>query len=198
MRPKHDRCTLQLARSTCAFATKKLRDLRSRFAQLARLLVVVAERREQLDRVGPRRAVLQADDREPPHRLVAVVREQLVQQRADVVDDAGMVAREQLEREQRRAAARPGSRPRARAAAARSSAEAKLADRAVGDRPLAKVGRRAPAPRARRPTRAQLRELALVALLGELRRPGPRRRRASSALRIGRGVARRRRSPTGG
>jgi len=50
--------------------------------------------------------VVETDDREPADCLVVVVRGELVEKRAHVVDEPGMLAREELERDQRRAAAR--------------------------------------------------------------------------------------------
>src|SRR5262249_19969776 len=85
---------------------ERLGDLRGRVAELATLLVVLGERDQDPDRVLLRRTVLQCDDGEPADGVVPVARDQLVQQRANGVDDTGMLAREALEREQRRAAAR--------------------------------------------------------------------------------------------
>ena len=56
------------------------------------------------DRVALRRPVAQADHREPPHRRVRVARRELVQERTERVDVARVVAREALERDERRAA----------------------------------------------------------------------------------------------
>ena len=50
--------------------------------------------------------MVEADHGQPAHGLVVVVRGQLVQERAQVVDEPGMVTREELERDERRAAAR--------------------------------------------------------------------------------------------
>jgi hypothetical protein len=49
--------------------------------------------------------VVEADHGEPAHGLVVIVRGQLVKERAHVVDEPGMLAREELERDQRRATA---------------------------------------------------------------------------------------------
>ena len=84
-----------------------------------------------------------------------------------VVDVAGVVAREPLEREQRRAAHRGAVVLEPAPQELLLRAEPELADRAVGDRALAKVRS------ARRrlelvvPLRAQLRQLTLLPLLGE-------------------------------
>ena len=123
---------------------------------------------------------------------------QLVQQRAHVVHVARMVARELLEREQRRAAHGRAVVLEPAAQQLLLRAEPELADRAVRDRALAEVRR------ARRgfelvvPLRAQLRQLALVALLRE--RVGLSRsfgERVIGAAGYG-AAARRRRSPTAG
>ena len=143
-----------------------------------------AETLEQHDRLALRRAVLQAEDREPAHGGVAVRRRHRVQQRADAVDRARMVARQELEREQRRAA-------RGRALVVEPApqqlllrAPAELADRAERDGALAEVG----APRGRlelvAPLRAQIGELALRARPARGRLPAPPRLRARSLLRL--------------
>jgi hypothetical protein len=84
-------------------------------------------------------AVLQADDRQPADGLVLVGGRQPVKGRANRVDRPRRVAREQLEGDQRRA-------PAGRALVVEPAgeqldllAEAELADRAVGDCPLAVV-----------------------------------------------------------
>src|SRR5207244_157123 len=61
---------------------------------------------EQDDRLALRRAVLEAEDRQTAYSCVVVRRAEPVQQRAHAVHRARMVAREQLEGEHRRAAAR--------------------------------------------------------------------------------------------
>ena len=128
------------------------------------------------------------DDRQPPHGLVAVVRHQLVQQRPHVVDDAGMVARELLEREQRRAAHRRAVVLEPAPQQLDLRAEAELPDRAIGDRALAEVRAARRGLELVVPLRAQLRELALLALAGErvgrrrsVRQRRSQRRRASGA-----------------
>jgi hypothetical protein len=86
-----------------------------------------------------RRAVLQADDREPPHRLVVVAAREPVQHAANRVDGAGAVAREQLEGDQRGAAASRALVVEPAGDQLDLLAEPELADRPVGDRPLAVV-----------------------------------------------------------
>ena len=113
------------------------------------------------------RAVPKRHDREPPHGVVVVAVDELVEQRPHAVHDARVVAREQLEREQRRAAARRAHVLEAAAEQLDLLPEAELPDRPVGDGALAEVLR----PRGRLdllvPLRAQLGELALLARLGE-------------------------------
>ena len=160
---------MPLRRSTCA-------TFDGRVAELARLLVVLAEGREDLDRVGARRAVAQRDDGKPAHRLVAVVRDELVQQRADVVDIAGVVARQPLEREQRRAAHSRALVVEPAPQQLLLRAEPELADRAVRDGALSEVGRARGSLELVVPLRAELRQLALLALL---------RQRVGFACRVG-------------
>ena len=115
-----------------------------------------AERPEQHDRVAVSRSrSSEQHDREPAHRLVVVARCELVQQRPHRVDVARMVAREQLEREQRRAAAGRALVVEAAARAARSSGGSGTV-RSRGRRPRARGSRRcAQRPRAPPPTRAR-------------------------------------------
>src|SRR5262249_20679436 len=98
---------------------------------------------------------------------VAVARRHLVQQRTHGVDVARVVAREQLERQQRRAAARGALVLEAAAQQLELRAEAELADRAVGDGALAVVLRARGEVELLAPLRAQVGELALGALLRE-------------------------------
>ena len=93
-----------------------------------------------------------------------------MEQRPRGVDVARMVAREQLERDQRRAAAGGALVVQPAAQQLQLLAELKLSDRAVRHRALAVVG--APGRRLELlvPLRAQLRELSLGAALGELLR----------------------------
>src|SRR5581483_775269 len=157
-----------------ALAAQGLRDLAGCVAELALLVVVIGERGEDPDRLRLRRAVSERHDREPPYRLVVVARGELVQCSPHAVDDARMVAREPLEREQRRAAAGGALVLETAREQLDLLPVAELGDRAERDHPLAVVGR------ARRrldlvvPLPAQLRELLLLALLRE--RVGLRRR----------------------
>ena len=138
------------------------------------------------------------DDGEPAHRLVAVVRDELVQERPNVVDDARMVARQPLEREQRRPA-------HGRALVLEPAPqqldllpEPELTDRAIGDRALAEVRRRAPTPRARRPIRrAAATSSRSLPSPRRARRPAPQRPRASLIGRRSCAAAGRCSAPTG-
>ena len=118
------------------------------------LLVVVGEPGEQHDRVALRRRRCggrrsRAGARPRCRRASA----SSCRSGAHRVDDAGMVAREPLERERAPSRGRPGCRPRARGAAARSSGGSGTArSRGRRLRAVAVVRRRAPRPRARRPT----------------------------------------------
>jgi hypothetical protein len=92
---------------------------------------------------------------------------QLVEQRADGIDEAGMLARQQLERDQRRAAA-------GRAFVVEPSAEqlgllskAELSDRPVGDGTLPVVVRPRRGLELVAPLRPQPGQLTLCALLRE-------------------------------
>ena len=145
-----------------------LGDAWPRAAQLRVRLVVRGEALEQHDRVPLGRAVLQAEDREAAHGGVAVGGRQRVQQRPHAVDRARMVAREQLEREQRRAAARRALvvEPAPQQLLLRAPAE--LPDRAKRDRALAEVGAARGALEIVGPLRAEIRQLALGAALREL------------------------------
>jgi hypothetical protein len=69
---------------------------------VVRLLTEVGEQR---DRVRERRAVLETEDGEPAHRLVGIVVGERVEEGAIRVDEPGMVTGEELERQERRAAA---------------------------------------------------------------------------------------------
>src|SRR5207244_9574954 len=66
--------------------------------------LVLRETLEQDDGVALRRAVLETDDREPADGLVAVRGRERVQHRAHAVDRARVIAGQELERDQRRAA----------------------------------------------------------------------------------------------
>ena len=112
---------------------------------------------------GRDEAVLQRDHTKPPHRFVAVVRDQFVQERPYIVDHLRVVAREQLEGEQRRTPNRRALVVEAAPQELDLRAEPELADRAVRDGALAKIGRPRGALELFVPLRAQLREAALVA-----------------------------------
>ena len=88
-----------------------------------------------------RRPVVQAENRETADRLVVVVARKLVQERADVVDQARVVAGEKLERDERGAAAGRALVLDSPAQELRLLAVPELTDRAIGDSPLAIVGR---------------------------------------------------------
>jgi hypothetical protein len=82
-----------------------LGDLACRGAELAVLLVVVGDRVQEQDRLALRRAVVEAEHREPADGLVVVVGGELVEESPDLVDEPWVIAGEQLERDQRRTAA---------------------------------------------------------------------------------------------
>ncbi len=129
--------------------------------------VVVGESFQQRDRVAVRRPVAEADDREPANGLVVVRVDEAVERRANGVDRAGRVAGQELERDQRRAAARGALVVEPAGDQLRLLAEPELADRAIGDRPLAVVGAPRRALDLVLPLAAQIGQLALVPFLGE-------------------------------
>jgi hypothetical protein len=90
-----------------------------------------------------------------------------VQHRANRVDRARAVPREQLERDQRRAAAGRALVIEAPAQQLDLLAETELTDRPIGDRALAVVGAARGPFNLVLPLAAQIGELALVALFGE-------------------------------
>ena len=104
------------------------------------LAIVAGEPLQQRDRVAVGGAVLQADDREPANGLVVVGGREPVQRRAHRVDSPGGVAREQLQRDQRRPTAGRALVVEPAREQLDLLAEAELADRAVGHRSLAVVG----------------------------------------------------------
>jgi hypothetical protein len=115
-----------------------------------------------------RRAVTQADDREPSYRLVVVRRQEPMEDRAGRVDRRRRVAREQLERDERRPA-------HGRALVLESAPEQlellpepELPDRAIRDRALAVVSAAGRPLELVRPLQPEIGELALRAALGEL------------------------------
>jgi hypothetical protein len=164
-RPGEKRRSLRSELAT--FLLQRGCDLRRRVPQLALEPVVAPQPLEQRDRVPVGRAVPQAHDREPPDGLVVVGAREPVQLGTHRVDRARAVAREQLERDQGRAAARRALVVEAPCEELDLLAKAKLADGPVGDGTLAVV--RAP----RRtldlvlPAAAQVGQLALVALFRE-------------------------------
>jgi len=102
------------------------------------------------------------------------VARQFVQSRADVVDEARMVAGEKLERDERRAAAGRALVLEAPAEQLGLLAVAELTDRAIGDRPLAVVGRPGETFDLVLPLRSQAGECLLLAALSEFGRFGSR------------------------
>jgi hypothetical protein len=132
-------------------------------SERAFLLVVFGNAFEDDDRVPLRRAVLQTENGQPPHRCVRVARRQVVEQRPVGVDRGRPVAREQLQREQCGAARR-------RALVLEPTAEqlellpvAELSDRPVRDRPLAEIAASRRALELVVPARPECRELGLGA-----------------------------------
>ena len=117
---------------------------------------------------GLRRAVLEADDREPPNRHVRVAGRQLVQERPHAVDVAGVPPRETFERDQGRPAR--GGRLVLEPAPQQLELlpEAELRDGAVGLRPHAVVGSRAAASSSSSHSLRSVGERLLVARDGEL------------------------------
>ena len=102
---------------------------------------------------------------EPPDRFIPVVRDELVQQRAHVVHVARVIAGEPLEREQGGTAHAGAFVDQAAAQKLALRAEPELADRALGDRPLAEVGRARGGLELLVPLRAQPGQLLLLASL---------------------------------
>ena len=105
---------------------------------------------------------------EPPNRRVVVRVRERVQERPDRVDLPRRVAREQLEREQRRPAAGWALVLEPAAQELRLLAEAELADGAVRSRALPVVLRAHLQLQLVGPVAAKVRDLALLALLGQL------------------------------
>jgi hypothetical protein len=116
--------------------------------------------------------VVEADHGEPAHGLVVVVRGELVQERAQVVDKPGMVTREELERDQRRAAACGALVLEPTPQELRLLPVAELPDRPVRDGALAVVRRTDGSLELVLPLRPQLGKLALRALFCERGRLG--------------------------
>jgi hypothetical protein len=144
-----------------------LADLPGGRTQLAILLVVVGDRGQDQDRLALGRAVVEAKDREPPHRLVVVVRRELVQQGPRRVHETGMVAREELERDQGRAATGRALVLEPPAKQLRLLTEAELPDGAVRNSALLIIPRTNCRLELVGPLRSEASQLALCALLGE-------------------------------
>jgi len=111
--------------------------------------------------------VVEADHREPAHGLVVVVRSELVQERAHVVDEPGMLAGEELERDQCRAATRGALILEPTPQELRLLPEAELPDGPVRDGALAVVRRTDGSLELVLPARAEFGELTLCALACE-------------------------------
>jgi hypothetical protein len=116
--------------------------------------------------------VVEADDGEAANGLVVVVRGELVQERAQVVDEPGMVTREELERDQRRAAARGALVLEPAPQELRFLPVPELPDGPVCNCALAVVGRTDGSLELVLPLRPQLGQLALRALFCERGRLG--------------------------
>jgi hypothetical protein len=155
-----------------ALLSQPLANLARRRTKLFVLLVVVCDRTQEQDRLALRRAVVEADHREPAHGLVVVVRGELVQERAQVVDEPGMVTREELERDQRRASARGALVLEPAPQELRFLPVPELSDRPVCDGALAVVRRTDRSLELVLPLRPQLGQLALRALFCERGRLG--------------------------
>ena len=136
--------------------------------QLRLGIVVLRETLEQDDGVALRRAVLETDDREPADGLVAVRGRERVQHRAHAVDRARVIAGQELERDQRRAArsGTPVVEPAPEELLLRAPAE--LSDRAERKRALAVVGAARGGLQLVAPLAPELRELTFRACDREL------------------------------
>ncbi len=146
----------------------------SRLPHLGVGLVVAGDAVEDHDRLARRRAVLEADDREPPHRHVRVAGCELVEERSIGVDVAGMRSREPLERDQGRSAHRRAFVLEPAAQQLELLAETELGDRPVrnGPHPVVAVPGRGFDLVA--PFAAKRRQLALEPALRRTRRRAPR------------------------
>ena len=96
------------------------------------LLVVVGEPVQEQDRLALRRAILEADDREPAYGHVRVAVRELFEQPPHGVHVAGVVAGETFERDQRRAAGSGALVLEPAADELQLLPEAELRDRPVG------------------------------------------------------------------
>jgi hypothetical protein len=112
--------------------------------------------------------MVEAEHCEPADGLVVVVRRELVEERPNVVDEAGMVAGEQLERDQRRPAAGRALVLEAPPQELRLLPVPKLADRPVRDGALPIVAGAGRPLDLVLPARPQFCELTLRALSREL------------------------------
>src|SRR5207344_3294997 len=127
---------------------------------------------EQDDRVALRRAVAQAQDREAPDGRVVVGVGERVQERPSRVDLARGIPREELQREQRRAAAGRALVLQPPPQELCLLAKAELPDRAIGHDPLPVVGRARRQLELLVPVAPEVGELPLLALLRQLVREG--------------------------
>ena len=154
--------------AACVGASLELgRNPSRRATKLAILLVVLADVLEQGDRISMGRAVPEAEHGESANRLIRIAVRERVQERPSGVDRPRAIPGEALERDQRRASGGGALVLDPAPEQLELLAEAKLADGAVGDGTLAVV--RAPCGSLQLvlPSRAQNRQLALCALLGE-------------------------------
>jgi hypothetical protein len=127
----------------------------------------VGEPLEENDRVAMGRAVLQADDRKPADCLVVVRGREPVESRADRVHRPWRVPRQQLQGDQRRAAAGRTLVVEPACEQLDLLAEAELADRPVGDGALAVVGAASAALDLVLPLPTEIGQPPLVSRLGE-------------------------------
>jgi hypothetical protein len=111
--------------------------------------------------------MVEANHCEPAHGLVVVVRSELVEERAHVVDEPRMLAREELERDQGRAATRRALVLEPAPQELRLLPEAELPDGPVRDGAFAVVRRTDGSLELVLPARAEIRELTLCALACE-------------------------------
>lgn len=116
--------------------------------------------------------MVEAEHRQTAHCLVVVVGGELVQERTHVVDEPRMLAREELERDQRRSAARGALVLEPTPQELRLLPVPELPDRPVCDGALSVVRRTDRGLELVLPLRPKLRELALRALFCERGRLG--------------------------
>ena len=115
-----------------------------------------------------RRAVAQTDRRKPPDRLIVVRGQEPMEYRAGRVDCRRRVPREQLERDERRAAARRTLILKSASEQLELLAEPELPDRSIRDRALAIVAAASCTFELVRPFQPKIRELAFRPPVGEL------------------------------